>query len=138
MRLFLLLSMTDAASKKSGVLHSAWGPFLWALLYLVVFAAVYQTQKHPPSLAVSNEVMAVNFAKYGIAAGPAFALLWLLAMYILAGIKRLVRLKNVRFLNPLLVILVMLLGFKTSWYEAYWGAIIHDAISLVLVRSYVG
>lgn len=42
------------------------------------------------------------------------------------------------FLRSVIVILVMLLGFKTSWYEAYWGAIIHDAISLVLVRSYVG
>jgi hypothetical protein len=31
----------------------------------------------------------------------------------------------------------MVLGFQTSWYDAYWGAVIHDAISLVLIRSYV-
>ena len=41
------------------------------------------------------------------------------------------------FLRSLIVIAVMILGFKTSWYSAYWGAIIHDAISLVLVRPYV-
>ena len=41
------------------------------------------------------------------------------------------------FLRSLVVIAVMILGVKTSWYSAYWGAIVHDAISLVLVRSYV-
>ena len=32
---------------------------------------------------------------------------------------------------------VMILGFERSWYEAYWGAVIHDAISLLLVKPYV-
>jgi hypothetical protein len=41
------------------------------------------------------------------------------------------------FLRSLVVILVMLFGLGSSWYEAYWGAVIHDAISLFLVRSYV-
>ena len=41
------------------------------------------------------------------------------------------------FLRSLVVIAVMILGFKTSWYSAYWGAIIHDAISLVLVRQLI-
>jgi hypothetical protein len=41
------------------------------------------------------------------------------------------------FLRSLVVIATMILGFKTSWYSAYWGAVIHDAISLVLVRPYV-
>ena len=41
------------------------------------------------------------------------------------------------FLRSLVVIAVMILGFERSWYDAYWGAVIHDAISLVLVRSYV-
>jgi hypothetical protein len=31
----------------------------------------------------------------------------------------------------------MILGFKTSWYSAYWGAVIHDGISLVLIRNLV-
>lgn len=42
------------------------------------------------------------------------------------------------FLRSIIVILVMILGFQTSWYEAYWGAVIHDAVSLFLVRSYIG
>jgi hypothetical protein len=42
------------------------------------------------------------------------------------------------FLRSIIVILVMILGFQSSWYEAYWGAVIHDAISLFLVRSYIG
>jgi hypothetical protein len=41
------------------------------------------------------------------------------------------------FLRSLIVIAVMILGFKTSWYSAYWGAVIHDAISLVLIYPLV-
>jgi hypothetical protein len=41
------------------------------------------------------------------------------------------------FLRSLVVIAIMILGFKTSWYDAYWGAVIHDAISLILVRNLV-
>jgi len=41
------------------------------------------------------------------------------------------------FLRSIVVILAMILGFGTSWYEAYWGAVLHDAVSLFLVRSYV-
>ena len=41
------------------------------------------------------------------------------------------------FLRSLIVIAVMILGLKTSWYSAYWGAVIHDAISLVLIRDLV-
>jgi len=40
------------------------------------------------------------------------------------------------FLRSIIVIAVMILGLKTSWYSAYWGAVIHDAISLILVKSY--
>jgi hypothetical protein len=42
------------------------------------------------------------------------------------------------FLRSIIVILVMILGFQSSWYEAYWGAVIHDAVSLFIVRSYIG
>jgi hypothetical protein len=41
------------------------------------------------------------------------------------------------FLRSMVVIAIMILGFGTSWYAAYWGAVVHDAVSLVLVRSYV-
>jgi hypothetical protein len=42
------------------------------------------------------------------------------------------------FLRSMIVIVVMIMGFQTSWYEAYWGAVIHDAVSLFIVRSYIG
>jgi hypothetical protein len=41
------------------------------------------------------------------------------------------------FLRSLVVIAIMILGFKTTWYSAYWGAVIHDAISLILIRNMV-
>jgi len=41
------------------------------------------------------------------------------------------------FLRSLVVIAVMILGFKTTWYSAYWGAVVHDAISLILIRDLV-
>jgi hypothetical protein len=41
------------------------------------------------------------------------------------------------FLRSLIVIAIMVVGFETSWYSAYWGAILHDAISLVLIRDIV-
>jgi hypothetical protein len=41
------------------------------------------------------------------------------------------------FLRSIVVILIMIFGFKTTWYSAYWGAIIHDVISLVLIRDLV-
>jgi hypothetical protein len=41
------------------------------------------------------------------------------------------------FLRSLVLIAIMILGFKTSWYSAYWGAVIHDAISLTLIRNRV-
>jgi hypothetical protein len=41
------------------------------------------------------------------------------------------------FLRSIVVILIMIFGFKTTWYSAYWGAIVHDSISLVLIRNLV-
>ena len=41
------------------------------------------------------------------------------------------------FLRSLVLIAIMVLGLKTSWYSAYWGAVVHDAISLILIRDIV-
>ena len=41
------------------------------------------------------------------------------------------------FLRSMVVIAIAILGFQTSWYAAYWSAVVHDAISLVLVMPYV-
>ena len=39
------------------------------------------------------------------------------------------------FLRSIVVIAISILGFKTTWYSAYWCAIIHDAISLFIIRN---
>ena len=41
------------------------------------------------------------------------------------------------FLRSLVVILFMILGLGTTWYGAYWGAVIHDIVSLVLIYPMV-
>jgi len=41
------------------------------------------------------------------------------------------------FLRSVVVIAIAILGFQSSWYTAYWSAVIHDAISLVLIRPYL-
>jgi hypothetical protein len=41
------------------------------------------------------------------------------------------------FLRSLVVIAIMILGGGTSWYSAYWGAVVHDAISLWIIRDMV-
>jgi hypothetical protein len=41
------------------------------------------------------------------------------------------------FLRSVLLILSMVFGFKTTLYTAYWGAVVHDAISLWLIRNIV-
>jgi hypothetical protein len=41
------------------------------------------------------------------------------------------------FLRSIVVILGMVLGLRMSWYSAYWGAVIHDGISLVLIQRYI-
>ena len=41
------------------------------------------------------------------------------------------------FLRSIVVILFMIFGLKSTWYSAYWGAIVHDVVSLVLIYPYV-
>ena len=41
------------------------------------------------------------------------------------------------FLRSIVLILAMFFGFKTTLYTAYWGAVIHDAISLWIIRPLV-
>jgi hypothetical protein len=40
-------------------------------------------------------------------------------------------------MRGLLVLLVSVYGFKTTWYNGYWLAIIHDTISLLLIKDLV-
>lgn len=39
------------------------------------------------------------------------------------------------FLRGILVLLVSVCGFKTTWYLGYVYAVLHDAISLFIIRN---
>jgi len=41
------------------------------------------------------------------------------------------------FLRSIILILFMVFGLKTSIYSAYWGAIVHDTISLIMIYPLV-
>jgi hypothetical protein len=41
------------------------------------------------------------------------------------------------FLRSIVLIVAMVFGLSTSWYVAYWGAIVHDAISLIAIYPLV-
>lgn len=40
-------------------------------------------------------------------------------------------------IRSIIMIVILVFGFKVSFYNAYWAAIVHDAISLVLIRPLV-
>jgi hypothetical protein len=40
-------------------------------------------------------------------------------------------------LRSIVLILLMVFGMGTTLYTAYWGAIVHDIVSLVLIRDLV-
>jgi hypothetical protein len=41
------------------------------------------------------------------------------------------------FIRSIILILVMIFGFGQTLYTAYWGAVVHDAISLTIIRNLV-
>ena len=41
------------------------------------------------------------------------------------------------FLRSIVLILFMVFGLNSAWYTAYWGAIVHDTVSLILIYPLV-
>lgn len=114
------LSMTADTAKKSGVLHSPAGPLLWTLLFLALFLGSYAILGHS-SLVIESEAVRTFFSKYAIYVGPALALLVLIVLYLLAGIKRLIGLRKFRILNPCIILAVMvpllIFGYQLQFRE---------------------
>ncbi|PIR48898.1 hypothetical protein COU80_01810 [Candidatus Peregrinibacteria bacterium CG10_big_fil_rev_8_21_14_0_10_55_24] len=102
------------------LLHSAAGPLLWAFFFVAVFLAVFFLQK-PSLLVINNETIKQIFTSYGIAVGPVVAFLGMLAMYIFAGLKRILGLRKFRILNPLIVLVVFVplltFGYQLAYRE---------------------
>ena len=40
-------------------------------------------------------------------------------------------------IRSIIMIVILIFGFGVSFYNAYWVAIVHDAVSLVLIRGLV-
>lgn len=70
---------------------------------------------------VENVVMQGIITKYSVLVGPALALLAMLAMYLIAGIKRIVGLRKFKILNPIVVLAViaplLIFGYQLQYRE---------------------
>ncbi|MDD5055103.1 MAG: hypothetical protein PHZ00_02430 [Candidatus Peribacteraceae bacterium] len=98
--------MSSVINPKPGFLHSGAGPLLWSLLFLIIFVGVFFTQE-TSAIVINNGTIKNVFSEYGLLAGPVLALLAMLTMYILAGIKRIIGLGKFRFLNPVVILIIM-------------------------------
>jgi hypothetical protein len=38
-------------------------------------------------------------------------------------------------IRSIVMIIILMFGFNVSFYNAYWAAIVHDAISLIVLRN---
>lgn len=41
------------------------------------------------------------------------------------------------FIRSIVIIVLLIFGFQWTLYNAYWVAIVHDVISLIIIRPYV-
>jgi hypothetical protein len=95
-------------------LGSAWFPFLASIILAGVTVVAYALLK-PTGEDVGNEQVVQAFRIAGWAAGPVAGLLSLLLMLILNGIRRLLRLRSVGLLHPVVVLLGVLPWLLFSW-----------------------
>lgn len=116
-RFFPFHRMSTPTARRS-ILHSAWGAILWPLLFLAAFLVFYYTQK-PSTLIINNPKVAMIFSRYGVAIGPILALLGMLLIAILAGIKRILGLKRFRIVNPIIVLIVAGASLGLGWQLAF-------------------
>ncbi len=95
-------------------LGSAWFPFLACILFAAGTVAAYAILK-PVADDVSNEQLLRAFRIAGWAAGPVMALLSFIGIGILNGIRRIVRLRNVGILHPVIVLLGIAPWLAFGW-----------------------
>lgn len=85
-------------------MHRAGFPFLALIVFAIAFAAV--AKLFPADVrALSGEKIVVTVARFSFAAGAAFGLLSMIAMYILYGIGAVTRLAKSRVFMPLILII---------------------------------
>ena len=105
-------SQTEQISTTSRkcILNSAYFPlfafFLIGLTYMVAYFFI-----EPIATDIVNKIIANIFKKYGIYFGWLFALVSMIAMYILYLVKKIVRLGKIQIINPIILVASMI-----PWY----------------------
>lgn len=123
------------AAPKRGFLNSAVFPLLAGLLFGLAYMAAYWYLK-PTAGDIVNTTILNIFKKYGLYFGWAFALISLMGLYILYGLKALFRLGRFGILNP-----VILLAAVFPWYFFANQLLYHEKRYTDIARaiiSYVG
>lgn len=96
-------------------LGSAWFAFLTTLVLAGATVAAFVFLK-PMGNGIDNFTIKEIFSKYvGWAAGPVAALVSLLLIFILNGIRRIIRLRRVSLLHPIVILLGLLPWVALSW-----------------------
>ena len=104
-------SAPEAPKKeKRGFLNSGIFPLLAGILFGLAYMAVYWYLKPSAADIGSTQILDI-FKKYGMYVGWAFALISMVGLYILYGLKALFRLGRFGFLNP-----VLMLAAIFPWY----------------------
>jgi hypothetical protein len=85
-------------------LASAWFPFLLCIVLGGMTVAAYAILK-PTGEDVGNSQVVAAFKIAGWAAGPVIALLSLILIFVLNGLRRLLRIRKVSLLHPVIAIL---------------------------------
>lgn len=115
-------------------LSSAWFPFCAALVLAAGCAGAFVVLK-PLGADVDNQEILKAFRIAGWAAGPVIALLALLTMLILNGVRRILRLRSVGFLHPIVVLLGLapwvVFGFQLTYREPRFTPFGRAAIDFV-------
>ncbi len=99
-----------STKKRKCLLHTALFPLIAFIFFGVVYMIVYSILK-PVAKDIQNVQIAEIFTKNSLYVGWVFALLSMIAMYVLYLIKKIVRLGKVNFINP-----IILLGVLIPWY----------------------
>lgn len=122
-------------------LSSAWFPFSAALVLAAGCAVMFAVLK-PTGADIGNEQILKAFRIAGWAAGPVIALLAFLTMLILNGIRRIIRLRSVVLLHPVIVLLGLapwvVFGYQLTFVEPRFTAFGRAAIDFVGVPLWWG
>jgi len=95
-------------------LGSAWFAFITVLVFAAATAAMFAVLKPNDVVFDSSGLLYISMVA-GWAAGPVFALLSLLRVFLLNGIRKLANIRQTFWLHPIVIILGLLPWFLFGW-----------------------